>query len=122
MKLTSNESIENYVETILVLSKELPVVRAIDIANELQFSKPSVSVAMKNLKEKNYIKVDKSGFITLTDEGNDLANMVYERHTILTECLVHLGVDREIAANDACRIEHIISKETFEAIKKHMKQ
>ena len=114
------ESAENYLETILMLQKKNGSVRSIDIANELDFSKPSVSVAMKNLRENNYIHVDKNGLITLLPAGREIAEQIYERHTILTECLVHLGVDPEIAARDACRVEHDISPETFEAIKKHM--
>lgn len=114
-----NESAENYLETILVLSKSHPVVRSVDIAEELGFKKPSVSVAMKNLREKNHIKVSKEGFITLTDTGREIAEMIYERHILLTEWLKRLGVSEETAAEDACRIEHVISPESFAAIKKH---
>ena len=116
----SNESSENYLETILILSKKLPVVRSVDIANELGFKKSSVSIAMKNLREKNNITVSDAGFITLTDSGRQIAEMIYERHELLSECLEKLGVDKEIAAEDACRIEHVISPESFEAIKKHI--
>ncbi len=119
MKL--NESAENYLETILILSKTLPVVRSVDIANELGFKKSSVSVAMKNLREKNHITVSDSGFITLTESGREIAEMIYERHTLLSSWLERLGVDHETAAADACRMEHVISKESFEAIKKHVK-
>ncbi len=116
-----NESAENYLETILILSQKLPVVRSVDIANELGFKKSSVSVAMKNLREKNHITVSDSGFITLTESGREIAEMIYERHTLLSSWLERLGVDHETAAADACRMEHVISKESFEAIKKHVK-
>lgn len=119
--MKSNESAENYLETILILSKKLPVVRSVDIANELGYKKSSVSIAMKNLREKHQITVTDAGFIYLTDEGKEIAEMIYERHELLSSCLEHLGVSKEIAAQDACRIEHIISKESFEAIKKHVK-
>lgn len=112
------ESAENYLETILVLKNKNGAVRSIDIANELGFSKPSVSVAMKNLRENGYIEVDSSGYITLLDSGRKIAEKIYERHTILSKWLVSLGVDAKTAAEDACRIEHIISSESFEAIKK----
>lgn len=118
--MANNESAENYLETILILSKELPVVRSVDIANELNFKKSSVSVAMKNLREKNYITVTDAGYIYLTDSGKEIADMIYERHTLLSLWLETLGVDKEIAVADACKIEHIISKESFEAIKKHI--
>lgn len=113
-----NESAENYLETILILSKVKPVVRSVDIAEELNFKKSSVSVAMKNLREKNHITVTKEGFIYLTDSGLKIAEMIYERHELLTDWLVSLGVDKSIASEDACRIEHVISSESFEAIKK----
>ncbi len=116
-----NESAENYLETILILSKTLPVVRSVDVANELGFKKSSVSVAMKNLREKNHITVSDSGFITLTESGREIAEMIYERHTLLSSWLERLGVDHETADADACRMEHVISKESFEAIKKHVK-
>ncbi len=112
-----NESAENYLETILVLSKRLPEVRSVDIAKELNFTKPSVSIAMKNLREKNHIRVTDAGFICLTDSGKAIAEMIYERHQILTKCLVSLGVPSETAEKDACKIEHVISPESFEAIK-----
>ena len=118
MGLVVNESAENYLETILILSKRLPVVRSVDIANELNYKKSSVSIAMKNLREKNQITVTDAGFIYLTDEGRQIAEMIYERHKLLSECLVKLGVPEEIASEDACRVEHVISPETFEAIKK----
>ena len=112
------ESAENYLETILILKNKNGAVRSIDIANELGFSKPSVSVAMKNLRENSYIEVDSSGYITLLDSGRKIAEKIYERHTTLSKWLVSLGVDAKTAAEDACRIEHIISSESFEAIKK----
>ena len=113
-----NESAEDYLETILILSERLPVVRSIDIAVELGYSKPSVSIAMKNLREKNHITVTDAGFIYLTDEGKQIAEMIYERHQFLSSYLESLGVPAEIAAEDACKIEHVISDETFEAIKR----
>lgn len=114
----SEESLEDYLETILILSKRLSTVRSIDIANTLHFSKPSVSVAMKNLKNRNYITISDEGYIYLTDEGNAIAEKVYECHTLLTRWLVHLGVDPDIAASDACKMEHDISPESYIAIKK----
>ncbi len=120
--MRKNESAENYLETIYILSKRLPVVRSVDIATELNFKKPSVSVAMKHLREKNQIVVSDAGFITLTEEGKALAEAVYERHTVLTKMFVMLGVPEEIAAEDACQIEHILSPESFEAIKKHLRE
>ena len=115
-----HESAENYLETILILKKKLGQVRSIDIATELSVSKPSVSVAMKNLRTNGYIEVDKDGYITLLDQGNSIAEKMYERHTLLTEWLTSLGVSPDVATEDACRIEHIISAETFEALKKHV--
>lgn len=115
-----NESAENYLETILVLSHRLPVVRSIDVSVELNFKKSSVSVAMKNLRENGYITVSDAGFITLTESGKEIADTIYERHNYLFGWLKQLGVDAKIAAADACRIEHVISKESFEAIKKHI--
>ena len=117
----STESSENYLETILILSKKLPVVRSVDIANELGFKKSSVSIAMKNLREKNQITVTDAGFIYLTDEGRAIAEMIYERHELLSKGLVALGVDPKVATEDACRIEHVISAETFTAMKKTLK-
>lgn len=114
----STESSENYLETILVLSKKLPVVRSIDIATELNYSKPSVSVAMKNLREQECIEVSSAGFITLTEKGMKIANSVYERHEVLSSVLVAIGVAPEVAAADACKIEHQISDESFQALKK----
>ncbi|MDD6394569.1 MAG: metal-dependent transcriptional regulator [Firmicutes bacterium] len=111
------ESAENYLETILILQERKGSVRSIDIANELNFSKPSVSVAMKNLRENGYIQVDDSGIITLTDAGFEIADRMYERHRTISEYFMLLGVKPEIAVKDACRIEHIISDESFQAIK-----
>lgn len=119
--LKIQESAENYLEAILVLGLKNPSVRSVDIAAQLNFSKPSVSVAMKNLRENGYINMSAEGRITLTDKGREIAENVYEKHTLLTKWLVFLGVDPEIAAADACKMEHIISKESFEAIKNHVK-
>jgi Mn-dependent DtxR family transcriptional regulator len=116
------ESGEMYLETIHVLSKKSGSVRAIDIGEYMGYSKPSVSRAMGILKTAGYINVDKNGYITLTDTGLDIANKMYERHMLLTDLLVHLGVDSEIAAEDACRIEHHISEESFEAIKTYVEK
>lgn len=121
IKHKSEESLEDYLETILILSNRLPEVRSIDIANEMSFSKPSVSVAMKNLRNNNYIQVSEEGFITLTESGRKLASSVYERHTLLSDWLIYLGVDPETAVADACKMEHDISPESFSAIKKHIK-
>ena len=118
MPVKTTESLEDYLETILILSKRLPVVRAIDIATETGYKKSSVSVAMKNLREKNYITVTESGFITFTKEGLKIAESVYERHVFFTEWLVSLGVPKHIAEEDSCRIEHILSPESYKAIKK----
>lgn len=112
------ESAENYLETILFLEKKLSQVRSIDIANELNYSKPSVSIAMKNLKANGYIEIDDIGYITLTDKGLEIAKKMYERHIFLSNFLVALGVRPDIADEDACKIEHVISNESFEAIKK----
>ncbi len=113
-----HESAENYLETILMIKNKKGAVRSIDIANELEFSKPSVSVAMKNLRENGYIDVDANGYITLLESGKEIAEKMYERHTTLSNWLIGLGVNPETAVEDACRIEHIISAESFEAIKK----
>ena len=114
-----HESAENYLETILILKKRQGQVRSIDIASVLSFSKPSVSVAMKNLRLNGYIDVDKEGYITLLDKGLEIAEKIYERHTLFSDWLMALGVSPEVAAEDACRIEHVISNETFEAFKAH---
>lgn len=107
-------------ETILILSQSLPVVRSVDIANELNFKKSSVSVAMKKLRESGHITVTPQGYIYLTETGKELAEKIYERHLLLSSWLKRLGVDEEIAAADACRMEHVISNESFEAIKRHI--
>lgn len=122
MRITVNESAENYLETILMLSETLPVVRSVDIANELGFKKSSVSVAMKNLREKEHITVTDAGFIYLTQSGRSIAEMIRERHQLLTLWLTKLGVPEEIASEDACKLEHVLSKESFEAIKKYANQ
>ena len=116
------ESGEMYLETILILSEEKPHVRSIDVCEHMGFSKPSVSRAIGLLKNGGYITVDADGYITLTDEGREVATKIYERHTILTRMLTGLGVDPEIAAADACKMEHVISEDTFEAIKNHISQ
>ena len=121
-KHKSEESVEDYLETILLLGKQMPQVRSVDVANELNYSKPSVSVAMKNLRQKNYVTVSEEGFIHLTEEGRRLAETVYERHSLISGWLVSLGVDPEVAAEDACRMEHDISAESFAAIKKCISQ
>ncbi len=115
-----HESGEMYLETIYLLSKKKSAVRSIDVAEEMGFSKPSVSRGVGILKRDGYLKVDENGFLSLTDFGTDLAKKIYERHTVLTELLVKLGVSKENAAEDACRIEHVICDETLEAIKKKL--
>ncbi len=120
--MAGNESAENYLETILILSRELPVVRSVDIANELGFKKPSVSIAMKHLREKNHITVTDAGFIYLTDTGKRIAELIYERHQFLSGWLMKLGVPEDTAVEDACRIEHILSKESYDAIKTFVAQ
>ncbi len=112
-----HESAENYLETILVLSRRKQFVRSIDIVNELNFSKPSVSVAMKHLRENGHIVMDDDGYITLTEEGNEIAKTIYERHQVISALLMKLGVDEETAKEEACRIEHDISQDTFEKLK-----
>ncbi len=114
------ESGEDYLETILILHNRNGGVRSIDIAAELDYSKPSVSVAMKNLRERECITVDKNGYITLTEKGRQIAERVYERHLLFTSWLTSMGVPEDIATEDACRIEHCLSNESFEAIKKHV--
>lgn len=116
----SEESVEDYLETILILKSRLPQVRSIDIANEMHFSKPSVSVAMKNLRNRDYITVTEEGFIRLTEEGLSIAKTVYERHSLLSNWLMELGVDSDTAVADACKMEHDISAESFDALKKHI--
>jgi len=119
--LKIQESAEDYLEAILVLSKKHgDYVRSIDIANYLEFSKPSVSVAMKKLRENGYIIMDRSGYIRLEPSGSAIAEEMYERHKLMTRWLINLGVDETVAAKDACRIEHVLSRESFSAIKKHV--
>ena len=113
------ESGEMYLETIYLLSRRMSGVRAIDVGEHMGYSKPSVSRAMGLLRAGGYITVDEGGFITLTDAGREIGEKIYERHTLLTAFLVRLGVDAEIAAEDACRLEHAISDTSFEAIKRH---
>ena len=119
--MKTRESAENYLETILVLSQEGDRVRSIDIARELDFSKPSVSVAMKNLREKEHIEIDKDGNITLTKSGREIAESVYDRHVLFSDWLIYLGVDRKTAVTDACKMEHSVSEKSFSAIKDHIK-
>lgn len=114
------ESAENYLETILILQKRNGSVRSIDIVNELDFTKASVSIAMKNLRENGYIEMDSGGFIKLLDTGREIAERMYERHTLISDWLIALGVTPTVAVDDACRMEHVISAESFEAIKKHV--
>ena len=114
------ESKENYLETILILHNRSGEVRSVDIAAEMEFSKPSVSVAMKNLREEGCITVDKNGYITLTEKGREIAERVYERHLLFTSWLSSLGVPEDIAAEDACRTEHCLSAESFAAIKEYV--
>ena len=114
------ESGENYLETILMLGQSGHPVRSIDIVNELGYSKPSVSVAMKKLRENGYINMDNDGYITLSDTGLEIAERMYERHTLLSSFLIRLGVDEKTAVEDACRIEHVISPETFQKLKDHV--
>ena len=114
------ESGEMYLETIYILSQKSPFVRSVDVAEYMGFSKPSVSRAMSLLRENGYVIMDGNGFLTLTDSGLEVASCIYERHKLLTQWLVRLGVPEEIAAEDACKIEHVISEESFEAIKSHI--
>ncbi|MCH5323841.1 MAG: metal-dependent transcriptional regulator [Eubacterium sp.] len=120
MKL--HESAENYLESILILKNRLGNVRSIDIVNFLDYSKPSISVAMKNLRKEGFIEIDSKNYITLTEKGQAIAEKMYERHTMLTDWLTRLGVDENIAAEDACRIEHVLSDESFEMLKKHIQE
>ena len=115
-----HKSGEDYLEAILMIRLEKGYCRSIDVAHRLNVSKPSVSVAMKNLREQECITMGEDGLISLTEKGRKIAESVYERHTLFTQWLVSLGVDAATAAQDACRIEHVLSKETFEAIKRHV--
>ena len=121
IKHRADESLEDYLETILILQKSRGQVRSIDIANEMNFTKPSVSVAMKNLREKQYITMDSIGYITLTEAGRQRAEDVLERHTILSDLLMYIGVSKETALADACKVEHDLSEESFEAIKRALR-
>lgn len=115
------ESAENYLETILILKNRIGAVRSIDVVNELNFTKPSISRAMSLLRSGGFIEMDKGGFITLTDSGRQIADRMYERHRLLSGFLVSLGVDEKTAVEDACRMEHVISAESFEKMKQHIK-
>ena len=117
-----HESEENYLETILILSLKGGHVRSIDIVNELEYSKPSVSVAMKNLRSKGYIIMDDDGYITLTEQGQKIADTVYERHVVISDWLIFLGVEKNTAIHDACKMEHILSEKSFLAIKNHIEK
>ena len=114
------ESVENYLETILVLSHTGNPVRSVDIAKELNFSKPSISVAMKNLKANGYITIDAGGHISLTNRGLEIAQKIYDRHTLISDWLIYLGVDKKTAISDACRMEHGMSEKSFVAVQKHI--
>lgn len=118
MKL--QESAEMYLETIYILKQKHPQVRSIDIVTELDYKKSSVSVAMKKLRENGFIEMDEDGFIALTDKGRQIAETMYERHTFISRWLIQLGVGEATAVEDACRMEHVISQESFEAIKRHV--
>ena len=122
MKEKYNESAENYLETILILSHKLPVVRSVDIANYMDFKKSSVSIAMKNLREKNHITMTDAGYIYLTESGMHIAEMIYERHQVITQIFEALGVDPDTSEKDACKIEHDLSIETFDAIRRHVQE
>ena len=111
------ESAEDYLETILILSRRQQQVRSIDIVNEMNFSKPSVSIAMKNLREKGQIQMDSDGYITLTEEGHKIASQIYERHLLISKLLMQIGVEEQTALEEACWIEHDISQDTFEKLK-----
>jgi len=117
MSLQTNESAENYLESVLILKREMGSVRSIDIAHHLGFTKPSISRAMSLLKEKGNVTIDVDGFIELTNSGLEIAERIYERHELITTWLISLGVSPETAASDACRMEHVMSEETFSKIK-----
>ena len=116
------ESAENYLETILVLSRNGSPVRSIDISNELNYTKPSVSVAMKKLRLDGYVEVDENGYVLLTESGRKIAESMHERHELISNWLVSLGVAGDIAARDACKMEHVISEQSFKAIRAHIKK
>jgi Mn-dependent DtxR family transcriptional regulator len=114
------ESAEDYLEAILILSHSGNPVRSIDVANELDYTKPSVSVAMKKLRANGHVEIDKDGYITLTESGKEIAQKMYDRHMLISDWLIFLGVDRETAVNDACRVEHYMSEQSFLALQKHI--
>ena len=116
------ESTENYLETIYMLSQSGEPVRSIDIVNELEYARPSVSVAMKNLRENGYIEVGSDGYITLTESGKSVATSMYERHTLISDWLIYLGVDKKTAVSDACKMEHVMSQQSFLAMKNHIER
>ncbi|MCH5352352.1 MAG: metal-dependent transcriptional regulator [Acutalibacter sp.] len=118
--MTIHKSAEDYLESILILHERIGQVRSIDIVNEMEVTKPSVSIAMKKLRENGYILTDRDGYITLTEQGYAVASRIYERHRVLTALLISIGVDEEIAAADACKIEHDLSDQTFAKIKEHI--
>ena len=120
--MTIQESAENYLETILILQEKIEKVRSIDISIELGYSKPSVSVAMKKLRENEYIEIDKDGYITLLPKGKEIAEKMYERHVFLSNWLIKLGVNEKTAVEDACKIEHLLSEESFDAIKNNYRK
>ena len=119
--MKAHESEENYLETILVLSEDGNQVRSIDIVNELDYSRPSVSVAMKNLREKGYIEINADGYILLTENGRKIAEAIYDRHVLFSDWLIYLGVDKKTAVSDACKMEHSMSEKSYRAIKNHIK-
>ena len=118
--LRTQESAETYLETIFVLGQDGKKVRSVDVANELAYSRPSISNAMKNLREKGFIEVSQNGHISLTKTGLEIAESMYERHILISDWLIFLGVDKKTAVHDACRMEHAMSEESFAAIKKHI--
>jgi len=120
--LRTHESAENYLETILMLGRGGNPVRSVDVANELEFTKPSVSVAMKNLRTTGHITVDSEGHITLTCRGREIAQSMYDRHTLISDWLISLGVEREVAIRDACKMEHGMSEQSFSAIRRHIEE
>ena len=119
--MKTQESAENYLETICILSRNGKPVRSIDVANELAYTKPSVSVAMKNLRTAGHISMDDDGYITLSESGRAIAETMYERHVLISDWLIALGVDKETAVSDACKVEHAISGQSFAAMKNHIK-
>ena len=116
------EAAENYLECILIIGKEKEQVRSVDVAHRLQVTKPTVSITMKQFRENGYVETDEKGILTLTEKGREIAERIYERHVVLTELLLSLGVDEETARADACRMEHDISEITFTCIKEHMRR